>query len=174
MSVSAHLTPEPERRLWTLVEAARETAARRTRAAAALGGLASLELAAAALAPHRGAALRAASLAAAACAVSAACALAAREASAARLPILDAAPGPTSANDDLLSVRDVSRYTRAELVHRLDRYLGGGVTSTPYYEDIIGRLSRAATAAERARRLLAACAALFSAAQVLLALAACR
>ncbi len=45
MSVSAHLTPEPERRLWLMLENARHEAEGAERKAAALAAFAAAELA---------------------------------------------------------------------------------------------------------------------------------
>lgn len=60
--------------------------------------------------------------------------------------------------DCLILPHDIAKYPQIELVIRLDKYLGGGVTTTPYYEDIVGRILINARIATRKRRIfLAGC-----------------
>lgn len=164
MSVSSHLTPEPERRLWLILEKVREEAERAQWKAAALGGLSALELALGG-APFPGAA-RAALAAAAALG---ALALLPDARKGRRLPLLDPTIGRQTVDDSLISVEDIPKYAYGELVLKLDRYLGGGVTSHQYYEDIIADIGRQARRAGRARRLLAVGAAFSIAAHLALA-----
>ena len=84
------------------------------------------------------------------------------------LSFLDEAKHKTSVNDCLISVEDLAKYTQGELVNRLDRYLGGGITATPYYEDIVGQIAANASAAARKRRLFRASCALVGAGQLCL------
>ncbi len=55
--------------------------------------------------------------------------------------------------DSLISARDLASRPHMELVNQLDRYLGGGVTATPYYEDIVGHIAVTARAVVRKQRL---------------------
>ncbi len=48
-----------------------------------------------------------------------------------------------------------ARSPRNELIHKLDKYLGGGITATQYYEDIVGLILADARVARRKRRWLA-------------------
>lgn len=71
-----------------------------------------------------------------------------------RLSALDP-KGKPAPDDCLVAFEDVARCSHGELIHKLDRYLGGGITATQYYEDIVGRILLAARVAARKRRLLA-------------------
>jgi hypothetical protein len=58
----------------------------------------------------------------------------------------------------MLWAEDIAKYTHSELVHRLDKYLGGGITATPYHEDLVGQIVIHARIAVRKQRLFkAAC-----------------
>jgi hypothetical protein len=78
----------------------------------------------------------------------------------ARLPkllsFLDEEKHKTNGNDCLIAVEDLAKYTQGELINRLDRYLGGGITATPYYEDIVGQIVASASIAARKQRLFKA------------------
>ena len=66
---------------------------------------------------------------------------------------------PLSANDVAtfifahLVADDLAKYSHLELITRLDKYLGGGITATQYYEDIIGEIVVCARIAARKQRL---------------------
>ncbi len=153
MSISAHLTPEPERRLWIIHENMRRAVELSDWRIGALTAFAASELAflnaLAATGPVAFLA-RAALAAALPLGVFAFSPLA-------RLPgmlsFLDADKHKTSVNDILISADDIAKHTRAELVLRFDKYLGGGVTATPYYEDIVGQSIEYAVVAARKQRL---------------------
>lgn len=165
MSVSSHLSPEPERRLWLIHEHLRGEAERCDWKLAALAALCALE-AAAAPAPAR------AALAAVVAVALLSLLPGARKAR--PLPFIDPEPGRHSVDDSLLSADDLTKYAVGDLILKLDRYLGGGITATPYYEDLVAEIARAARRAARQRRLLTAAAVLAAAAQVLLAVLALR
>lgn len=146
-SVSSHLTPEPERRLWLILEDTRRVGALADVKIAALIALSAAELAA--MRPLGLGALVAlwAALPLGLFAFS----------SLERLPgllsFLDPS-GKPHVDDNLVSVEDLAKYSHGELVHRFDKYLGGGITATQYHEDIVGQIVAAARVAARKRRLL--------------------
>ena len=153
MSISAHLTPEPERRLLRILENMRHAGEWADRKIGAITSFAAAELAFISIGTSAGPLgfLTLASLTAALpLGVFAFAPLA-------RLPaflsFLDEPKHKTSVNDCLLSVDDLAKYTQGELVNRLDRYLGGGITATPYYEDIVGQIVARASVAARKQRL---------------------
>lgn len=153
MSVSAHLTPEPERRLTLILENMRHAVEEADRKIGALTAFAAAELAFVKIAAPAGpfGFLTLLSLAAALpLGVFAFAPLA-------RLPnflsFLDEEKHKTSVNDCLIAVEDLAKYTQGELINRLDRYLGGGITATPYYEDIVGQIVAHASIAARKQRL---------------------
>ncbi|MDE2489850.1 MAG: hypothetical protein KGM24_03330 [Elusimicrobia bacterium] len=146
MSVSSHLTPEPERRLWLILEGVRDEAERAEWKCAALAALCAVELA---RAPEPARALLALSAAAGVLA------LLPFPHKPRRVPLLDPAPARASGDDRLISPHDAIKYAYGELVLKLDRYLGGGVSTTPYYEDLVAEIALNARRAARKRRVLA-------------------
>ena len=150
MSVSSHLTPEPERRLWLILESQRQAVVWADAKIGVLCLLAAVELA---LAGPRGA------LAAATLGVALLLGLFALS------PLADAPPrvpglapvvGKSGAADCLIDFEDIAKHGHGELIHRLDKYLGGGITATQYYEDLVGQILSAARNAKRKTRLLGA------------------
>jgi hypothetical protein len=168
VSISAHLTPEPERRLWLILESMRHAIETNDRRIGALTAFAAAELMFVKFLAPAGA-LGLLTLAALAAAlplgVFAFSPLA-------RLPaflsFLDDPKHATSPNDCLIAVDDLAKHTRAELVLRLDKYLGGGVTATPYYEDVVGQTIEFALIASRKQRLFRASCAVVGFAQLCL------
>ncbi len=156
MSVSAHLSPEPERRLWTILDGVRHAAERTEAKLGALTVLAFAQLALIAVAVPDGPLSAAAVLLLGACLLIGALAVAPLSRLPPPLAFLEPRKDKTSVNDCLISVEDLAKYTQNELTSRLDKYLGGGLTATPYHEDIVGQIVRGATAAARQRRLLGA------------------
>ena len=69
-----------------------------------------------------------------------------------QLPLLDPRKDKLQPGDFLVTEHDIARYSQAELVIFLDRYLGGGITATPYYEDIIAQIVIGARIATRKNR----------------------
>ncbi|NNN04607.1 MAG: hypothetical protein HKL90_01765 [Elusimicrobia bacterium] len=156
MSVSAHLSPEPERRLWAILDGVRRTVERTEAKLGALTVLAFAELALIALAVPDGALSTAAVSLLGACLLIGALAAAPLSRLPPPLSFLEPRKDKTSVNDCLIAAEDLSKYTQNELTARLDKYLGGGLTATPYHEDIVGQIVRGATVAARQRRLLGA------------------
>lgn len=156
MSVSAHLTPEPERRLWLILESMRHEVDAADLRIGGLVLLAVLELAFIhVLLPMTfpGRLALAALTASLPLGVFAFAPLK-------RLPkwlqFLEPHRGKMKAEDSLITVDDLVKYSHGDLIFRLDKYLGGGITATPYYEDIVGQIVENARVAERKQRLLRA------------------
>jgi len=70
-----------------------------------------------------------------------------------QIPFIDPKMDKRYAGDCLITARDIAKYPHIELVIRLDKYLGGGVTATPYYEDIVAQIIMAARISTRKHRL---------------------
>jgi hypothetical protein len=151
MSVSSHLTPEPERRLWLILESARQTVEWSDKKIAALTAFAAAQLLL--VPPPTGPSgfFSVAALSAA-------------------LPLGVFAFAPLTGKphwhpfhtgladkprtaDNLINVDDLAKYSHGELIARLDSYLGGGITATQYYEDIVGQIVSSARVATRKQRL---------------------
>lgn len=143
MSVSSHLTPEPERRLWLILEDAARASDRQDWKLAALTAL----CAAQSLAAGPSVWMTAAALVG----LAGVSPLSASP----RLRRLDQPGTHGSVNDCLVDPADLVGYSRAELVLKLDRYLGGGVTATQYYEDLVGRILSSARLSRRKTIFLA-------------------
>ncbi len=158
MSVSAHLTPEPERRLWLILESMRHAVDSADLRIGAITAFAAAELAFLRIrmpADGPGFLTMAALTAALPLGVFAFTPMK-------RLPkwlrFLEPRHGKMSAEDSLISVDDLVKYSHGDLIFRLDKYLGGGITATPYYEDIVGQIVENARVAARKQRLfLASC-----------------
>lgn len=168
MSVSSHLNPEPERRLWIIHENLRRTLEWADMKLGALAAFAALELALAAyLLPAGPLARVVLGLLGAALPL---CVFAVTPfmETPPRMPLADPDRGRPRPGDSLLAARDITKYPQVELVNILDRYLGGGVTATPYYEDIVGQIVMTARVITRKGRALAAAGTLAVLAQLLL------
>ncbi len=148
MSVSAHLTPEPERRLWLILESMRHAVDSADARVAGLTVFAAAELAF--LRPG-GPLTAGALMAALPLGVFAFAPLK-------RLPkwlqFLEPRKDKMRADDSLILVEDLIKYSHGDLIFRLDKYLGGGITATPYYEDIVGQIVENARVASRKQNLL--------------------
>ncbi len=168
MSVSSHLTPEPERRLWLILEYMRGAVARAEDQIAALAALVVAELiylkVAGPAGPIVGLSILLLALALPLAVFS--------YAPFARLPawlsFIEPPKEKPAGADNLVSEQDLAKYSHLELINKLDRYLGGGITATQYYEDLVGEIVAAARIAARKRRLLGWLLMLAGAAQVAL------
>lgn len=168
MSVSTHLTPEPERRLWLIYEQMTAAAERADWKLFALTAFAAAQLA---VLERPGAAVPPGFLATLCLYAALPLGVLAFLPMAGRprwVPALDPAQGRPSAGDCLIAAEDVVKYSPSELVNRLDKYLGGGITATPYYEDIVARTVIAARIAARKQRFLRALCLVVGAAQLCL------
>lgn len=154
MSVSAHLTPEPERRLWLILESMRREVDAADLRVGGLTAFAAAELACARLLLPGGP-LEVAAMAA----LSAALPLGVFAfAPLRRLPgwlqLLEPPRAKPRIEDNLITVDDLAKYSHGDLIFKLDKYLGGGITATPYYEDVVGQIVESARVAWRKQRLL--------------------
>lgn len=156
MSVSSHLNPEPERRLWIIHGNMRRAVERADLKLGALTAFAAAEAAFIKLAlPGLPQAYPALLLLAAAVVLGLVTLSPLTEARR-QLSLLDPRMDRRRAGDCLISEQDLAKYPQVELVILLDKYLGGGVTATPYYEDIVGQIVANARIATRKQRLLLA------------------
>lgn len=148
MSVSAHLSPEPERRLWLILGSLKEAADRADWKIAALTVFSTAQLAAF---PGSDWLVKAALGAAVPLGVFAFSPLS-------RAPrwmnFADPPRGRPKVEDSFLEPEDLVKYTHGDLIFKLDKYLGGGITATPYYEDLVGQIAEHSTVAARKKRLL--------------------
>lgn len=154
MSVSTHLSPEPERRLLIILESMRHAGESADGKAAALTALAAAEAIGLKIMGVGGVFGGLALLPLAAALPLGALAYSPLTKTPKWLPFLEPRVEKSSPDDCLLEVADLAKATRADLTLRLDRYLGGGVTSTAYYEDTVGQIILAARTAARKQILL--------------------
>lgn len=154
MSVSAHLTPEPERRLWLILESMRHEVDSADLRIGGLTAFAAAELAFIRILLPVGAPgfLALASLTAAL--PLGVFAFAPLKRLPAWLQFLEPHRTKPRVEDSLITVDDLVKYSHGDLIFRLDKYLGGGITATPYYEDIVGQIVENARVAWRKQRLL--------------------
>lgn len=150
MSVSAHLTPEPERRLWLIFESMRHAVEWTELKIGALTVFAAAELSFFRITAAENPLAFAALTIALPLGVFAFAPLN-------RLPkwlaFLEPPKHKPSASDCLISPDDLAKYSHGDLIFRLDKYLGGGITATAYYEDIVGQIAEHAHVAARKQRL---------------------
>lgn len=80
---------------------------------------------------------------------------------------IDSAKNPDSI---IIGANDIAGYSCAELVNFLDRYLGGGISATPLYEDIVSRILITSRVTVRKRKLFFSSCVLLAAMQLLIAI----
>lgn len=146
MTVSSHLTPEPERRLWIILENMRHAGEWTDVKLGALTALSAVELALLKPGPV------AAALFTLAVPVGI-FGLSALKRKRNWLPWLEPVRGKPGYEDAFITVEDVVKYTHGELILKMDKYLGGGITATQYYEDIVGQTLALANMAARKQRV---------------------
>ncbi len=158
MSVSSHLNPEPERRLWIIYEKVRRSVEWTDIKLGALTAFAAGQMVLIKIVvPGGPLAYPAMALLAVVLPVGL-LALSPIIEAVRQIPFIDPRMDKRHDGDCLISAHDIAKYPQIELVIRLDKYLGGGVTATPYYEDIVGQIVISARIATRKHRLfLAAC-----------------
>jgi hypothetical protein len=158
MSVSSHLNPEPERRLWVIHGNMRRAVEWTDLKLGALLAFTAAQMALIKVlvpgAPLAYPALAILAVVLPVCLLALSPLIEAQR----QLPLLDPRMDERRAGDCLIIPGDIAKYPQIELVIILDKYLGGGVTATPYYEDIVGQIVISARVATRKHRLLlAAC-----------------
>lgn len=159
MSVSAHLTPEPERRLWLILESMRHAVDSADLRIGALTAFAVVELAFIKILLPVGPPGVLALVSLTAALPLGVFAFAPMTRLPKWLQFLESGHGKMRADDSLITVADLVKYSHGDLIFRLDKYLGGGITATPYYEDIVGQIVENARVAARKQWLFrAACA----------------
>lgn len=156
MSVSAHLTPEPERRLWLILESMRHAVDSADLRIGGLTAFAVAELAFIKILLPVGTPGLIALMSLTAVLPLGVFAFAPMKRLPKWLQFLEPGRGKIKAEDSLITVDDLVKYSHGELIFRLDKYLGGGITATPYYEDIVGQIVENARIAARKQRLLRA------------------
>lgn len=154
MSVSSHLTPEPERRLWAVLDHMRAEAARSDWRLLALTAFAALEALSLGSQGVFGFAGRVGQLALGAGVLFGLVAFAPLDRMPRALSLLEPARGRQTVDDSFITAEDLVKYAHGELVLKMDRYLGGGITNTQYHEDLVREIGANARLAARKRRLL--------------------
>lgn len=146
--ISSHLSPEPERRLWIIHENLRHEQERSEAKLALAGALALAQLWAVHHSP-------------AALVLGAAFLICLLGATAGRwrwLSFLDPQERKDAADDNIVTPEGLAKYTHGDLIARFDKFLGGGITNTKYFEDLIGEIAALAKTAWRKQKLFrAAC-----------------
>jgi hypothetical protein len=168
MSVSSHLTPEPERRLWAVLDFLRAEAARADWRLLALTGFSAAELLLLRQAGAHGWLAWAGMCALPAATVFGLFAFAPLARLPGPLAFFEPGKGRQTIDDSFITADDVAKYAHGELVLKMDRYLGGGITATQYHEDLVREIGTNARLAARKRRLLLIQCALVGAGQLAL------
>ncbi len=158
MSVSSHLNPEPERRLWIMYENTRRALEWTDIKLGALTIFAAFQMALIRFISPEGLASYAAIVLLAVILPIGILALSPLIEMPIRAPLLEPGADKRGSSDCMLAVGDIAKHPQMELVILLDKYLGGGITATQYHEDIVGQILTSARIATRKRRLfLAVC-----------------
>lgn len=150
-SVSSHLSPEPERRLFIILEQVTQAAQWADLKIGALTAFAAAELAAI---HFLGQAHPVISFPLAATLPLGVLGFSPLTGKPGRLTLLEPSEGKQGPDDNLTAVDDLVKYSHGELIGRLDRYLGGGIAATPYHEGIVERIAVVSRMAARKERVL--------------------
>lgn len=170
MSVSSHLSPEPERRLWIIHENVRRSVEWTDTKLGILAVLGALEILGIYVGFRPSLLTCIGTLLMCLALPLALAGLSPFTETAGPVPLLDQPVGKMLPDDSFLLPRDLARYTHAELVFRLEKYLGGGITALRYHEDIVARIIAASRVCVRKGRLFsAACVAALAAQLALVA-----
>ncbi|MDQ7773981.1 MAG: hypothetical protein RDU13_10695 [Elusimicrobiales bacterium] len=140
MSVSSHLTPDPERRLWIIHDRVQELLSVTDRKLWLFVFLSVAQIALVRFASPGGMLAYVSLIVLAPALPLGAFALSPFVERPRPVPVHESAPGKKGSAYSLLSERDLAGFSQADLTITLDKYLGGGITATPYYEDIIGQI----------------------------------
>ena len=168
MSVSSHLTPDPERRLRVIHGNIRDSLNRADLKLGALTLFAAVQMAVVRFVAPEGAASHIALLALCAALPVGVFGFSPFVETPEPLPLLEPRGDKPHPGDSLVSESDIARYSQLELTGFLDRYLGGGITATPYYEDIVAQIITGARIVARKRRIFGGACVLAALAQLCL------
>jgi len=152
MSVSSHLTPDPERRLRVIYENIYNSLNRANRKLGAITLFAAVQMTVVKFVAPEGAMGYLALLILCAILPIGILGVSPFIETPKPLPLLKPEDKPHP-GDSLIDEYDIVRYSQIELTNFLDRYLGGGITATPYYVDIVAQIVIGARIATRKRRL---------------------
>ncbi len=155
MTISSHLTPDPERRLLIMLESMIRSVEEAERRIGALTALAAAEAAYIKIALPGGPTATLALAALGAALPLGVLAFSPLTRMQGRLFFLDPSKDNAGASYSLVTAETLAKHSQRELILVLDRYLGGGITATPYFEDLIGQIILRARAAVRKQRLFA-------------------
>lgn len=167
MSVSSHLTPDPERRLWIIHDRVQELLSVTDRKLWLFVLLAAVQIALVRFASPGGILAYISILVLSPALPLGAFALSPFVERTRPVPTHEPVPGKKGSAYSLLSERDLAGFSQADLTITLDKYLGGGITATPYYEDIIGQIVGGARIVVRKEMLLKALCVIVFAGQLL-------
>jgi len=158
MSVSSHLNPEPERRLWIIHRLMRRSVEWTDIKLGALAAFAAAQMALIKVLVPGGPLTCPELVLLSAVLFIGLIALSPLIEAQRHIPLIDPGLDKRRTGDCLIVPHDIAKYPQIELVIHLDRYLGGGVTATPYYEDIVGQiLINARIATRKSRLFMGAC-----------------
>jgi hypothetical protein len=155
-SVSSHLTPEPERRLWLILDTMKQAVDAADRRVGFVTLFAALELYFFKPGEYGGPVNTLTAVALAAALPLGLYALSPLTAIPKWLTALETQTLKHAIEDCLVAPEEIAQYSHAELIHRYDKYLGGGITATQYHEDIVGQVVVQARVAARKQILLRA------------------
>jgi hypothetical protein len=152
-SVSSHLTPEPERRLWIILDNMRQAVDAADRRVAFVTLFAAAELFFVKPGEYGGLVGTLTAVALTAALPLGILALSPLTSALKWLPAFSMQSSKHAIEDCLVAPEEIAKYSHAELIHRYDKYLGGGITATQYHEDICGQIVVQARAATRKQLL---------------------
>lgn len=149
MSISSHLTNEPERQLRIFLDTMEASVDRSDRRIAALTVFAAGGAAFASLVLPEGTQRLAALVPLAAALPLGVLGYSPMRELAGWYCFLDPSQSKSSSEECLPLAEHLAKYSHSELTNRLEKYLGGGVVATQYYEDLVTQIGLSARAASR-------------------------
>ncbi|MCX5786559.1 MAG: hypothetical protein NTX59_12825 [Elusimicrobia bacterium] len=152
MSISSHLTPEPERRLWIMHGNIDNSLKWADKKLGAVTAFAAVQMAVIKIVAPEGVLSYIALLALCAALPVGVFGISPFIETRKHIP-LHKPREAERAGDSLITEYDIAGYSQMELVNFLDKYFGGGITATRYFEDIIARIVIGARIVTRKRRL---------------------
>jgi len=153
MSISSHLAPDPERRLRVIHENIHNALKHADRKLGAITLFAAVQMAVVRIVAPEGEMGSIALLALCAALLLSLLGISPFIENSKPLPLLEPRKDLPHAGDSLINEYNIARCSQIELTNFLDKYLGGGITATRYYEDIIAQILIGARITTRKRRL---------------------